>query len=421
MHLPVFSVLPDGLPSGDVTTIYNFSTRMGNIGGNYGTVNIDNSVTQYTTQYIVNEGDSTYTNPVTGQTQPILDWTYNYNDRSYTLNLDNSKTSTVTYGDEKVSINETTIDGNGNTVTNKYEVNYIVNNNGGSGSTDPDPSASPSPSNNPGGGSGTTGPGILPGPGDSVTSSLSRVFKTDYAKITQAYGNDGHGGTDCVPQSGGIDTVIAHSEGTVIWVQTGQLNNQGSTGDASYGNAVKIQHANGYYTLYAHLDSVSVKNGSHVYRGQALGRMGNTGNSYGAHLHFEVRDENDARINSDPYVNADLPGLEGGGKSQSDRSLWEKVGDLLGTGVSGILDLLGAAVSKVLDGLIALLEMLIGKLTEVVEVVLSVFDQIPALFGGFLDLLGLLFPFLPPEIVTLLTFGIIAVVAIWIIKALLGK
>lgn len=157
--LPVLRVTPvSGGDSLDYTTIYDSSTRMGNIGGNYGTINNDNSVTQYTTQYIVNEGDSTYTNPVTGQTQPILDWTYNYDDRSYTLNLDNSKTSTVTYGDEKVSINETTIDGNGNTVTNKYEVNYIVNN--GGGSADPDPSASPSPSTNPGGGGSGGGSGI---------------------------------------------------------------------------------------------------------------------------------------------------------------------------------------------------------------------------------------------------------------------
>lgn len=468
MYFPVFRVVPDvtvDSPAIDTTTVYNTSTRMGNIGGNYGTINSDNSVTQYTTQYIVNETENTYTNPATGQTQTVTDWTYNYDDRSYDLTLDNGQTSTVTYGDDHVTINEHTVNDAGDTVTNNYTIYYVVNS--GSGDADPSPSPSPSdgwhdggssggggagrdpspspsadpsvdpssvpsaspssspssspspaPSSSPGGGT-TTDP--FPGPGDDVTTALSRVFKTDYAKITQPYGTDGHGGTDCIPLNGGSQTVTAHSEGDVVWTQTDQVNNQGSTGNASYGNAVKIKHANGYYTLYAHLDNVTVSNGSHVYKGQGLGKMGNTGNSYGAHLHFEVRDASDERINSDPYINADLPGLDGGGKSESDRSIWEMIGDLIGTGVNGILGLVEAVVSKVLDGLISLLEMLMERLQTVVETILSVFDALPALFGGFLDLLGVLFPFLPPEITTLLTFGIIAVVAIWIIKAFKGR
>ncbi len=113
-------------------------------------------------------------------------------------------------------------------------------------------------------------------------------------------------------------------------------------------------------------------------------------------------------------------GGTGSGGSEGE-SLWDKLGQLLGIGVAGLLDLLSAVLNKVLDGLIRLLEGLIERLTVVVETVLSVFDAIPTMFSGFLDLLGLLFPFLPPEIVTILTFGIIAVVAIWIIKALKGR
>lgn len=412
IKLPTFRVVPDEVEDTPDFTVVNNAVRMGNIGGNYGIINNDNSVTQYTTQYIVNETSNTYTNPATGETQAITDWAYNYDNRSYTLTLEGGDTTTVTYADDSVSINETTIDGNGNTVNNHYEINYIVNNGGGS-TTDPDPSASPSPSNNPGGG------GSGSGSGSGSNNPLSRVFANYAAQITQAYGTDGHGGTDCIPSSGVADTVTAHSEGDVVWVQTGQDNNQGSSGDLSYGNAVKVRHANGYYTLYAHLAAVEVAQGDHVYKGQALGMMGNTGNSYGAHLHFEVRDDTDTRLNSDPYLNADLPGLSGGGSSGG--GILDKLGELIGVGINGLLQLGGAVISKVLDGLIALLEMLVGKLTEVVETVLSIFDQIPALFGGFLDLLGLLFPFLPPEINTLLTFGIIAVVAIWIIRALLGK
>ena len=58
------------------------------------------------------------------------------------------------------------------------------------------------------------------------------------------------------------------------------------------------------------------------------------------------------------------------------------------------------------------------KLSTVVEAVLSIFEEVPAMFGGFLAFLTAMFPFLPPEIITLLTFGIAAVVFIGIIKAL---
>lgn len=409
--LPVYQITPTAASAEITQTLYDQSTRMGNIGGNYGTVNNDNSVTQYTTQYIVNEAENTYTNPATGETQTIVDWTYDYGDRSYDLTLEGGQTSTVTYGDREITISDNSVNNEGDTITNNYTINYIVKN----GSEDPDPSASPSPSADPGGGGGSgSGSGTT---GGGSVNPLSRVFANYAANITQNYGNDGHGGTDCIPSSGAADTVTAHSEGEVVWVQTGQENNQGSSGGASYGNAVKIKHSNGYYTLYAHLATVEVSKGQHVYKAQPLGMMGNTGNSYGAHLHFEVRDASDARINSDPYLNADLPGLEGGGKSEGDRSIWDKLGDLIGTGVNGVLGLVETALSKILDGLISLLEMLMERLKTVVETILSVFDALPALFGGFLDLLGKLFPFLPPEITTLLTFGVIAVVVIWIIKA----
>ncbi|MBQ2765835.1 MAG: peptidoglycan DD-metalloendopeptidase family protein [Clostridia bacterium] len=57
----------------------------------------------------------------------------------------------------------------------------------------------------------------------------------------------------------------------------------------SYGNNVRIEHANGYSTLYAHLDKILVSIGDRVYQGQEIGKMGSTGLSYGSHLHFETR------------------------------------------------------------------------------------------------------------------------------------
>lgn len=143
--------------------------------------------------------------------------------------------------------------------------------------------------------------------GDKVSNSKSRVLQTGENQITQHYGNNGHGGVDLVKKTNQLDIITAHSDGTVVWCQSGIPNDQGSSGNRSYGNAVKLRHANGWCTLYAHMDYISVKNGQTVKKGQKLGYMGNTGNSYGAHLHFEVRDKSDNRVNPEKYLNADLP------------------------------------------------------------------------------------------------------------------
>jgi len=57
----------------------------------------------------------------------------------------------------------------------------------------------------------------------------------------------------------------------------------------SYGNLVIVRHANGLETYYAHLSKIDVKPGDYVQAGDFIGLGGNTGHSFGAHLHFEVR------------------------------------------------------------------------------------------------------------------------------------
>ena len=85
--------------------------------------------------------------------------------------------------------------------------------------------------------------------------------------------------------------VYAAEDGTVDWVQA--WDGKSTAGNQSYGNLVRIRHAayNGgmLHTLYAHLQRVTVKNGQAVREGEVIGYSGNSGNTTGPHLHFEVR------------------------------------------------------------------------------------------------------------------------------------
>ncbi len=71
----------------------------------------------------------------------------------------------------------------------------------------------------------------------------------------------------------------------------------------AYGRLVKIEHAAGIETRYAHMSRIHVKPGQRVSRGDRIGDMGNTGRSTGTHLHYEVRVNRDA-INPMNYIEA---------------------------------------------------------------------------------------------------------------------
>ncbi|MEK7536144.1 MAG: peptidoglycan DD-metalloendopeptidase family protein [Patescibacteria group bacterium] len=76
--------------------------------------------------------------------------------------------------------------------------------------------------------------------------------------------------------------VVAAASGEIIIAR-------GSGWNGGYGLMVVIGHPNGTQTLYAHLSKVMVTSGGYVVQGQKIAEMGNTGNSTGPHLHFEVR------------------------------------------------------------------------------------------------------------------------------------
>jgi murein DD-endopeptidase MepM/ murein hydrolase activator NlpD len=84
----------------------------------------------------------------------------------------------------------------------------------------------------------------------------------------------------------GVD--IPAAEGTPIRAaKAGKVVLLGWTG--GYGNYTCISHGGGISTCYAHQSSYATSNGASVSQGQVIGAVGNTGHSFGAHLHFEVR------------------------------------------------------------------------------------------------------------------------------------
>jgi len=91
-----------------------------------------------------------------------------------------------------------------------------------------------------------------------------------------------HSGQDFAVASG--TKVVAAHGGTVV-----KAGGNGAGDGAAYGNAIVIKHGNGTYSQYAHLSRIDVKVGQVVSTGQHIALSGNTGNSSGPHLHFEIR------------------------------------------------------------------------------------------------------------------------------------
>ena len=98
------------------------------------------------------------------------------------------------------------------------------------------------------------------------------------------------------------------------WKQTGAL----STED--YGNYIKIKHDSHYATLYAHLryGSLLAVVGQHVEKGQKIAEVGNTGNSSGPHLHWEIRYDNIV-IDPTPLMDTSFTGYNFNSQPMNDR------------------------------------------------------------------------------------------------------
>ena len=128
------------------------------------------------------------------------------------------------------------------------------------------------------GSSGTSGTSTSVCPGGAVGSGAF-VWPTDNHFLS---GND--------YWSGHLAIDIAAGEGAPVYAADAGVVTMAQGGDNyGYGNVIQIDHGNGYATLYAHLSVIGVSPCESVYAGQWIGAAGSTGNSTGAHLHFEVR------------------------------------------------------------------------------------------------------------------------------------
>ena len=120
-------------------------------------------------------------------------------------------------------------------------------------------------------------------------------------KLTSAFGYRMHP-VDHVPNSHtGID--VAASTGVPIYAARGGqviMSEYGAGANWSYGNFVVIDHGDGTTTLYAHMSSRAVSEGQMVSQGQTIGAVGDTGNTSGPHLHYEVR-RNGQRTDPEAY------------------------------------------------------------------------------------------------------------------------
>lgn len=112
--------------------------------------------------------------------------------------------------------------------------------------------------------------------------ATGKFIKPSNGRFSSGYGNrkslgDFHTGVD-----------FAGATGTNIWASDGGVvTHAGWKGN--YGYCVIIDHQNGYTTYYAHCSKLLVKKGDKVAQGDIIAKVGNTGRSYGAHVHFEIR------------------------------------------------------------------------------------------------------------------------------------
>ena len=181
-------------------------------------------------------------------------------------------------------------------------------------------------------------------------AALNRPVQS--GEISAYYGQKGsvwragyHKGTDYAVPTG--TNVYAAAAGKVVGLQT-------TEGTNDFGLHVKLDHGNGYETIYAHLSQVLVRMGDEVQKGQLIGKSGESGRVTGPHLHFEVR-KNGSAVDPGALVSG---GIISGSSSGQGSSEGLGQGKSLNNGAAGsILDIvlgkdsaLAPSISMTLSG-----------------------------------------------------------------------
>jgi|JI9StandDraft_2_1071091.scaffolds.fasta_scaffold13972_3 hypothetical protein len=101
----------------------------------------------------------------------------------------------------------------------------------------------------------------------------------------------------------GID--FASANGTPIYATAPGVVADASSSDGGLGMHVRINHENGFFTMYGHCSKLLVAEGDIVKRGDIIAHVGSTGKATGSHLHYEVHIGLDPPINPQEFINID--------------------------------------------------------------------------------------------------------------------
>ena len=140
--------------------------------------------------------------------------------------------------------------------------------------------------------------GAVAGPGSITTADLGSLDWPVEGTIVYRFGRD------TLP-SGGIirwnGIGIATAVGTPVHaVEAGKVRLVGQFG--TYGLTIVLEHGNGYYSVYSHLQSAGVKLGATIIKGQPIATVGGANSDYGPHLHFEIRGENQVALDPTAWL-----------------------------------------------------------------------------------------------------------------------
>ena len=119
---------------------------------------------------------------------------------------------------------------------------------------------------------------------DVIKAEIAKKLGCDPSEVDGGYEN-ADDEQYATPLRGNWVKVTFTAKKDIYAIQSGKVIEASKGWNGGFGTVVKIDHGNGYVSIYAHLSKLATKKGATVEKGQLVGYMGNTGLSYGTHLH----------------------------------------------------------------------------------------------------------------------------------------